>query len=962
MADIVEQRITPNTPRVIDNQEVKVYVPVASSSQKGVAVYNSTDFVVDNNGKVRLRYPLSMQRQYADPLHDPNKMSHITEVGHEADNSVSFAKFLDIEFQHVLEGEYGYDPRSVLGVLKLNRKQLSTESFTQPSMVMIDPEDFLQVVTPDGYTKSNIKWPIYPIDNTTEDVVADTIRKLGFTMDHIYFDIDEKKRVKPLLPRASVSTPVRDAEDGFGMVRINTEDQPWLHFVPEGDLEFNEEHLHDYITDKVTRIVPNYPDSSYIKQFVISDPEDPDGMRKLSYQAKYVKKGMTVVSQIDGKEYTNGAQLPYGEPFNEEKMVQRTVLLLTKAGIGLDKIPNTDPKDWDVSNPVRTLLNILQSGEETSNVIPFSKKKDEQAYNEDVGLVYEQSDNPTTVKQRIANIEAKLGDLTNISYGFLGYLTVPEGSEVNTYLNEHYPVDTQGFNDLTHIFVTNTNTLWGWTAEGWVDTKVSATFGDEFKYKLNGVVKTIKITSGETLSGTKDFVTKFDNSIAQLQINVPYVLESKYLHDWSKQLSGGTENFTKGKYKKVWFGTSEEYEAEFPSEPDDSIITFVTDDSYQYEGNLIDEAILEARLDQFTEDLLTGIDTSKTYLIAPKAVGEGEAPLSKGWALKEVDMSGFLTLKIPKENDITNIVGAGDAETGILRYNGMDFALFNTTDAITDSITGVKYKSLRETPNLATPLSLGREGTRAGAYLTIADLQNNFGTPTVNKTLFKHLMDTQYLVTNYPKYEVGKPGNTASSTLQTAIGSLWNAIINIDTTVNTEKNNYSAITNKLNKYPDPDFNWGEGQYLLVISKGSSNQMTMAKFSDLYGSDILSEKTNLPQWIQRSGDKIVQSQPITPRFLATCYEEASRNLFTDARNSVDIQTDLHIWVGTNEKYQNIVAQQAIDTNTLYVCVDGYLYFGARLIGKSGLTLADVAQVVNMMDASQVQTLLNKLNTI
>ena len=89
MADIVEQRITPNTPRVIDNQEVKVYVPVASSSQKGVASYNPKDFVIDNKGTVNLKHPVSQQREFANPLVDPEKMANITEPGHENDNSVS---------------------------------------------------------------------------------------------------------------------------------------------------------------------------------------------------------------------------------------------------------------------------------------------------------------------------------------------------------------------------------------------------------------------------------------------------------------------------------------------------------------------------------------------------------------------------------------------------------------------------------------------------------------------------------------------------------------------------------------------------------------------------------------------------------------------------------------------------------------------------------------------------------
>ena len=176
MGDIVEQRVTPNTPRVIDNQEVKVYVPVASSSQKGVAKYNPTDFFIDSKGSVNLRHPISQQRAFANPLVDPEAMANIGQPGHENDNSVSLIKLLDIEFKHLQEGEYGYDPRSILGVLKLNREQLSQESLEKPSLVMLNSLDFLQIVTAEGYTKSNIRWPLYPIDDTTKDIVEDTTR------------------------------------------------------------------------------------------------------------------------------------------------------------------------------------------------------------------------------------------------------------------------------------------------------------------------------------------------------------------------------------------------------------------------------------------------------------------------------------------------------------------------------------------------------------------------------------------------------------------------------------------------------------------------------------------------------------------------------------------------------------------------------------------------------------------
>ena len=148
---------------------------------------------------------------------------------------------------------------------------------------------------------------------------------------------------------------------------------------------------------------------------------------------------MTVTSTIDGQEYTNGVQLPFGETYAPETMFQRTLLLLDKDGIGLGRIPNLDPLSWPVSNPVREILAVIQGGD------TFAKKKDESEYITDIGLVYEQSVTPTTVKQRIANLEFAVDGMTQVSVGFMGYLTVPELEDVTTYLNTQYPVSTPRF-------------------------------------------------------------------------------------------------------------------------------------------------------------------------------------------------------------------------------------------------------------------------------------------------------------------------------------------------------------------------------------------------------------------------------------------------------------------------------------------------------------------------------------
>ena len=976
MGDIVEQRVTPNTPRVIDNQEVKVYVPIATSSQKGVAKYNPKDFFIDNKGNVNLRQPISQQREFANPLVDPEAMANISQPGHENDNSVSLIKLLDIEFKHLKEGEYGYDPRSILGVLKLNREQLSQESLEKPSLVMLNPLDFLQIVTPEGYTKSNIRWPLYPIDDTTKDVVEDTTRKLSFVMSHKYFDIDANKVLTLNLPIASEPSEVLDAEKGFGMVRINntsSSENAWLKFVPRAsdglkDLTFNEGLLGEYVSGKLNTIVPNYPNSTYIDEYVISDPDDPTGMRKLAYLANFVKEGFTVVSKVDGKQYSNGAQLPYGEPFDADTMVQRTLLLLTKEGIGLDKIPNLDPKEWEVSNSVRTLLNIIQSGTSSSQVIPFAKKKDASEYDEDIGIEYEQSDNPTTVKQRIANLEAKVGDLTNISYGFIGYVTVAEGEDITNYLNTNYPVTTPGFGDLTHIFVTNTNTLWGWTSTTWVNTNVNVVKGDEFQYKLNGVTKTFKITSADTQAGQEDFVTSFDNTLAQLQLNVPYVREGQYIHNWKGQLPNGVEEFTKGTstnklFKKLWFGTSEEYQNEFPSNPDDSVIAFINDDIIQYNGTLVDEGKLENRLDDFTVDLLDGAEATKTYVIAPITVTSGLAPNSKGWKLEEINLSKFLPLHIPKEGDVTNIIGSGDENTGILRYNAMDFALMSPTNDASDPIMGIPYKTIRKTEGgLLNPTALGREVTRGGAYLTITDLQTSFGENTNNKHLFKHLVDTEYQVTNYPNWKSGTPGPSSSSFIQASINKVWDAILTIDTMVTTQGTNYQVMNGKLNKYPDPILSPGNaGNYLMGIANSKeTSQMTLVNIESIVGKNPLSEGVNINSWTHGTGGYEVQAIPMTGQNFANSFAEASTVKYKNAKTNEN--ANLKFWVGEKGDYDLLVAGNTIDNNTLYVCMDGWLYFGARLIGKTNITNNDISNVVNGMTTTQVQTLLNKLGTI
>ena len=456
--------------------------------------------------------------------------------------------------------------------------------------------------------------------------------------------------------------------------------------------------------------------------------------------------------------------------------------------------------------------------------------------------------------------------------------------------------------------------------------------------------------------------------MAQLQLNVPYVREGQYIHNWKGQLPNGVEEFTKGTstnrlFKKLWFGTSEEYQNEFPSNPDDSVIAFINDDSIQYNGTLVDEGKLENRLDDFTVDLLDGAEATKTYLIAPTTVKSGLAPNSKGWKLEEINLSEFLPLHIPKEGGVTNIIGSGDENTGILRYNAMDFALMSPNANATDPIMGIPYKTIRKTEGgLLNPTALGREVTRGGAYLTITDLQTSFGENTNNKHLFKHLIDTEYPVTNYPNWKSGTPGPSSSSFIQASINKVWDAILTIDTMVTTQGTNYQVMNSKLNKYPDPILSPGNaGNYLMSIANSNeTSQMTLVNIESIVGKNPLSEGVNINSWTHGTGNNIVQAIPMTGQNFANSFAEASKVKYYNAKT--DSNNNLKFWIGEKADYDLLTAGNAVDNSTLYLCLDGWIYFGVRLIGKTTITSVDINNIVTNMTTTQVQTLLNKLGTI
>lgn len=70
--NIFQQRIRPVLPRILQNERVFVYVPKASNTSAGVAYFPDEEFTVASDGKVTLKWPMSLQIENTN-VNDPLK-------------------------------------------------------------------------------------------------------------------------------------------------------------------------------------------------------------------------------------------------------------------------------------------------------------------------------------------------------------------------------------------------------------------------------------------------------------------------------------------------------------------------------------------------------------------------------------------------------------------------------------------------------------------------------------------------------------------------------------------------------------------------------------------------------------------------------------------------------------------------------------------------------------------------
>ena len=156
--DIFQKSITPDKPRVLAEEQIYVYVPMATSTNAGIASYNRDQFDIIGS-EVSLKWPAESFAQ--GPIETP-----------------SIVKVLDNEFEYTgnLVDLISGNSKISSDKLEVQLKRILRDAYERPELVMLDPNYFVRtIVEKDGkqYYKYNTTAVHYNISqNLSEDEQA----------------------------------------------------------------------------------------------------------------------------------------------------------------------------------------------------------------------------------------------------------------------------------------------------------------------------------------------------------------------------------------------------------------------------------------------------------------------------------------------------------------------------------------------------------------------------------------------------------------------------------------------------------------------------------------------------------------------------------------------------------------------------------------------------------------------
>jgi len=485
----IERQIIPELPKVIDNEQINVYVPIASATKAGFAKFDVKDFLIDDKGKVRLKYPAKDLVKDADALLEP-----------------SLVKLLDSEFKYTFANkEYPYVE------LELIREGL--DAGIKPQLVMLDVNDFekrdydADQLELDPTYNGGTGYNYYRIARR-DPYVSPTIMRIDSNQFDYQVSGDAKLRVK--YPYAYVGETTFNTEtpsEGFGLVRPRLD---WFKFNTDsgddyGTMYFDEDKLLNFLNDPSTN--PSLPDVLPIYGAVrdLQPWENKD--------LYYTEDNLTRPQAIRDLDTSVTGATPSG----------KIRLELTKEAIGLNKLANKYFSDWTYEDFGSVMKEYFNS--------QFANKLNEADWNAKFGDYTK----PVTPYEWLTYLEQEVQSIKGLN-------ELPDGSHT-------HPVD------LTRYSRVAANTL---AISINTDAQAGATTANgDFLVKL-----------------TPDY--EADTPLNFTRLDIPYVPESQYLHNWKGQPSVG--NFTKGTFVRYWVGTKQDLADDFGGIVPDDVIVNITDD------------------------------------------------------------------------------------------------------------------------------------------------------------------------------------------------------------------------------------------------------------------------------------------------------------------------------------------------------------------------------------------------
>lgn len=274
--DIFQKSITPDKPRVLAEEQIYVYVPMATSTNAGIASYNRDQFDIIGS-EVSLKWPAESFTQ--GPIETP-----------------SIIKVLDNEFEYtgnsidLISGNNKISSDK----LEVQLKRILRDAYERPELVMLDPNYFVRtIVEKDGkqYYKHQTTAIHYNMSQNLSEYEQAQARQ-NISASSISDNEATNKRIDALL-----QTGVYSINGKTGDVILTT-----------SDIENNSDYTtNSYVNEQVNTLNTNKADLDYVNeqlQLINSDKAD---VTYVNEQVQLINSDKATIDFVNSSIATNTA-------------------------------------------------------------------------------------------------------------------------------------------------------------------------------------------------------------------------------------------------------------------------------------------------------------------------------------------------------------------------------------------------------------------------------------------------------------------------------------------------------------------------------------------------------------------------------------------------------------------------------------------------------------------------------